>query len=439
MIVAYPGVQALDVTGPHEVFAGAGDACVGAARRRPTPSTSSRWQPGPVRHRERAADRRRPARRRRRRRHAGRRRRLGRPRRRATTPSWSPPSHDWPAGPPGRQRLQRRVPARRRRPARRPAGDDALGPRRRPRRRAPGVDVDADPIWTRDGNVWTSAGVTAGIDVALALVEDDHGVEVAETSPAGSSCSCAGPATRASSPPRCGDGGPRRAGAPGPGADRGRPAADHRLPRPRPQVALSERHLLRRFTAEVGVTPARYVAAARVEAARRELESSDDTVAAIAARVGFGTAESMRRTFVRDLGTPPDDYRRRFTHRPEGPRLMTTTHDRHPPVRRFTALDGIGPVRGAAADPRLRRHVRRPPSEVVRSDNGFLGIQVDATYEEVPRARHRRVPRRRRHPRARPRRGGARLGAHAPTDARRSRRRCAPGRWCSPRPACSTG
>ena len=66
--------------------------------------------------------------------------------------------------------------------------------------------------------------------------------------------------------------------------------------------------------AEVGVTPARYVATARVEAARRELERRDDTVAAIAARVGFGTAESMRRTFVRHLGIPPDDYRRRFTH-----------------------------------------------------------------------------------------------------------------------------
>ncbi|MET0909035.1 MAG: helix-turn-helix domain-containing protein [Ilumatobacteraceae bacterium] len=79
---------------------------------------------------------------------------------------------------------------------------------------------------------------------------------------------------------------------------------------------MSERHLLRRFRAEVGVTPARYVAAARVAAARRELEHTDRSVSAIAVAVGFGTAESMRRTFVRDLGTPPDDYRRRFTRRP---------------------------------------------------------------------------------------------------------------------------
>ena len=94
------------------------------------------------------------------------------------------------------------------------------------------------------------------------------------------------------------------------------PADDHRLGLLAARVAMSERHLLRRFTAEVGVTPARYVAAARVDAARRELEETDETVAAIAARVGFGTAESMRRTFVRHLGTPPDDYRRRFTHHP---------------------------------------------------------------------------------------------------------------------------
>ena len=168
----------------------------------------------------------------------------------------------------------------------------------------PAVDVDADPIWTRDGDVWTSAGVTAGIDLALALVEDDHGVEVAETvarwlvmflrRPGRPE-----PVRRAGVAPA----GARRAGPPGPGADRGRPGADHRLGVLAGRVAISERHFLRRFTAELGVTPARYVAAARVEAARRELEDSDDTVAAIAARVGFGTAESMRRTFVRDLGT----------------------------------------------------------------------------------------------------------------------------------------
>lgn len=181
--------------------------------------------------------------------------------------------------------------------------------------RHPEIDVDADPIWTRDGNVWTSAGVTAGIDVALALVEDDLGVEVAELIARwlvmflrrpGNQSQFAAPVWRT----RARDAPIRRAQE----MIESDPAEDHRLGVLARKVALSERHLLRRFTAEIGVTPARYVATARVEAARRELESTDDTVATIAARVGFGTAESMRRTFVRDLGTAPDDYRRRFSH-----------------------------------------------------------------------------------------------------------------------------
>lgn len=185
--------------------------------------------------------------------------------------------------------------------------------------RYPALDVDADPIWIRDGDVWTSAGVTAGIDVALALVEDDHGVDVAERvarwlvmflrRPGGQS-QFAAPVWQH----RSRDETVRRAQE----LIETDPAGDHRLGVLARRVALSERHLLRRFSAEVGVTPARYVATARIEAARRELESSDEPVATIAARVGFGTAESMRRTFVRDLGTPPDDYRRRFTrHRKE--------------------------------------------------------------------------------------------------------------------------
>ena len=75
---------------------------------------------------------------------------------------------------------------------------------------------------------------------------------------------------------------------------------------------MSERHFLRRFSAETGLTPGPLRQQARVEAARRELETTDDTVAVIAARVGFGTSESMRRTFLAQLRTSPDDYRRRF-------------------------------------------------------------------------------------------------------------------------------
>jgi transcriptional regulator GlxA family with amidase domain len=185
-------------------------------------------------------------------------------------------------------------------------------------RQHPTIDVDTDAIWVRDGNVWTSAGVTAGIDVALALVEDDVGVEVAETvarwlvmflrRPGGQS-QFAGPVWR----PRARLEPVRRAQD----LIDTEPSGDHRVGVLAARVAMSERHFLRRFTAETGCTPARYVAQARVEAARHELETTDDTVAAIATRVGFGTSESMRRTFIQHLKTPPDDYRRRFSRRLE--------------------------------------------------------------------------------------------------------------------------
>ena len=90
------------------------------------------------------------------------------------------------------------------------------------------------------------------------------------------------------------------------------PAGDHRLGQLAEQAAMSERHFLRRFAEETGTTPARYVATARLEAARRDLVATDDTVSVIARRTGFGTAESMRRTFVRHLGIAPDHYRQRF-------------------------------------------------------------------------------------------------------------------------------
>jgi transcriptional regulator GlxA family with amidase domain len=184
-------------------------------------------------------------------------------------------------------------------------------------REHPDVVVEADRIWVRDGDVWTSAGVTAGIDVALAVVEHDHGVDVAETVArwlvvflrrAGGQSQFAAPVwrTRARFEPV------RRAQE----LIDADPGGDHRVPALAAKVAMSERHFLRRFTEEVGVTPARYVAQARVDAARRQLEASDESVTSIADRVGFGTAETMRRTFMRQIGAAPDHYRRRFTHRP---------------------------------------------------------------------------------------------------------------------------
>ena len=93
------------------------------------------------------------------------------------------------------------------------------------------------------------------------------------------------------------------------------PGADHRLGELARRVAMSERHFVRRFTDEVGVPPGRFVTMVRIDAARSELARSDDTVAAIARRCGFGTAETLRRSMQRHVGVSPDAYRQRFSHR----------------------------------------------------------------------------------------------------------------------------
>lgn len=183
--------------------------------------------------------------------------------------------------------------------------------------RFPNVSVDADALHVRDGALWSSAGVTAGIDLALAVVEHDHGAEVAQLiarhlvmflrRPGGQS-QFAAPVF--SEPARTE---PIRAAR---HRIDGAPAEDHRLDRLAQAAGMSPRHFARRFTAETGVSPAAYVSQARVAAARRALEATDATVEAVAARCGFGTAETMRRTFHRHLGVSPDDYRSRFRLQP---------------------------------------------------------------------------------------------------------------------------
>jgi len=183
----------------------------------------------------------------------------------------------------------------------------------------PTVTVDPDPIYLCDGPVWSSAGVTAGIDLALALVEDDLGPEVSQLiarwlvmfvhRPGGQ--------TQFATPvwtPRAGRPSVRAVQA----RVEGDPAGDHRVPVLAEAAALSERHFTRLFTAEVGETPSRYVERVRTEAARHQLETTDDTLDVIAARCGFGTAETLRRAFQRRLHSSPDAYRRRFARaRPE--------------------------------------------------------------------------------------------------------------------------
>jgi len=177
----------------------------------------------------------------------------------------------------------------------------------------PSLDVDPDPIYIRDGKFWTSAGVTAGIDLALALVQEDLGVEVAQTvarwlvmflhRPGGQ--------TQFASPvwvPRA----ERSTVRAVQGLVEAAPGGDHRLPTLAAAAAMSLRHFTRVFTAEVGETPGRFVERVRLEAARRDLETTNDTLDVIATRCGLGTAETLRRVFQRRLGVAPDSYRRRF-------------------------------------------------------------------------------------------------------------------------------
>ncbi len=180
-------------------------------------------------------------------------------------------------------------------------------------RRHPLVSVDPEPIFVRDGPVWTSAGVTAGMDLALALVEEDLDREAALTiarhlvlflrRPGNQSQFSATLAARA--PGRPGLREVQRFAVENLAGDLSVESLARR-------AHMSPRHFARSFRAEVGLTPARYVERLRLEAARRRLEESEEPVAAVAAACGFGTAETMRRVFLRALGVGPAEYRRRF-------------------------------------------------------------------------------------------------------------------------------
>jgi transcriptional regulator GlxA family with amidase domain len=177
----------------------------------------------------------------------------------------------------------------------------------------PRLRVDPDPIWVKDGNVYTSAGVTAGMDLSLALVEEDCGRDVALAvarqlvlflrRPGGQSQFSAQLATQAA------DREPLRELQTWIVENVGE---DLSVPAMASQVGMSPRNFARVFTREVGATPARYVERVRVEAARRRLEESNDNVDQIADRCGFGSAEGMRKAFLRTLRVAPSAYRSRF-------------------------------------------------------------------------------------------------------------------------------
>ncbi|MDR6292279.1 MULTISPECIES: GlxA family transcriptional regulator [Inquilinus] len=199
-------------------------------------------------------------------------------------------------------------------------------------RRYPAVRVEPDPIFIQDGRVWTSAGVTAGMDLALALIEADHGRDLALATardlvmflkrPGGQSQFSAALAGQIAERP------PLRALQDWMLAH---PEADLSVPALADRAAMSPRNFARAFLREIGATPAAYVERLRIEAARRRLEETDLPGETVARSCGFGNADGMRRAFLRRIGVAPSDYRERF--RPPAGNGRAAIHAPDLPVR----------------------------------------------------------------------------------------------------------
>ncbi|MEU4085768.1 GlxA family transcriptional regulator [Streptomyces aureus] len=177
----------------------------------------------------------------------------------------------------------------------------------------PAVTVDPDPIYVRDGNVSTSAGVTSGIDLALALVEEDLGRDAALTIARHLVVFLRRPGNQAQFSAQLAAQTARRE----PLREVQRwisehPGDDLSVESLAVRAALSPRHFARAFRTETGMTPGRYVERVRLEHARRLLEDTGDGIEEVSRASGYGTPEAMRRAFVKLLGSAPAEYRRRF-------------------------------------------------------------------------------------------------------------------------------
>ncbi|MEU5545351.1 DJ-1/PfpI family protein [Streptomyces sioyaensis] len=180
-------------------------------------------------------------------------------------------------------------------------------------RRFPALRVDPEPIYVRDGDVATSAGVTAGIDLALALVEEDLGRDIALAVARHLVVFLRRPGNQTQfSVQLAAQTAQRRPLRELQQWITEHPAADLSVDALADRAGLSPRHFARAFRDEVGMPPGRYVDRVRLEAARRRLEDTADGIAQVSRHCGYGTPEAMRRSFLRVLGTSPAEYRRRF-------------------------------------------------------------------------------------------------------------------------------
>jgi transcriptional regulator GlxA family with amidase domain len=181
--------------------------------------------------------------------------------------------------------------------------------------RHPSLTVEADAFVVRDGPVCTAAGVTAGMDLAIALVEEDLGRDIAMAVAAELVVFFRRP------------GGQMQFSRHGEAAPAGRgalqelqryvaahPAEDHSVGSMAERLSMSARHFARIFRHEVGMTPAEFVEAMRVEAARRLLEDGNESPKRVAAHCGYADVNGLRRAFMRRIGVTPAEYRKRHAH-----------------------------------------------------------------------------------------------------------------------------
>jgi transcriptional regulator GlxA family with amidase domain len=177
----------------------------------------------------------------------------------------------------------------------------------------PALKVEPDQIFIRDGAIYTSGGITAGIDLALALVEEDHGREIASFAARMLVMFLKRPGDQSQFSTFLSTEAPNRRDirelqawvVANPGADLSIEALAER-------IAMSPRNFARIFQKETGMTPAKFVEQARLESARCKLLQAKMPIEAVAEHCGYGNAERMRRSFQRALRVSPHDYRARF-------------------------------------------------------------------------------------------------------------------------------